>query len=180
MTTIVIYKYAGKDATTAYNEIHAPSVLPDNLAQDKDKGVIDESTIDEEWAKPPPMEQTKVVLDNEKPPLSTLINANDFEDAAERSATKKTWAFYSSAATDLITRDANKSMFGRIWFRPRVMRNMKVIDTSSKILGYKTSMPLMISPAAMAKLIHPDGEMVLARGAKEKGIIQCVSSRDPH
>jgi L-lactate dehydrogenase (cytochrome) len=139
------------------------------------KGVLDNSTVDEEWTKPPPTETAQLVLDNKKPPLHTLINSYDFEEVAARTASKKTWAFYSSAANDLITRNANKSMFRRIWFRPRVMRDMRFVDTSSKILGIKTSFPLFIAPTGMAKLIHPEGETALARAAKEKGILHMVS-----
>lgn len=71
----VILKYAGRDGTTAYSEIHAPSVIRDNLSPDSFKGVLDTSTVDEEWTRgPPPSENARVVLDNEKPPLDTIIN----------------------------------------------------------------------------------------------------------
>lgn len=105
-----------------------------------------------------------------------LINSHDFEVVASKTASKKTWAFYSSAATDLITRDANKSCFDRIWFRPRVLRNVRTVKTRTKILGVDSSLPLFVSPAAMAKLIHPDGECAIARACANKGIIQGVRS----
>ena len=146
-----------------------------NLQADKFKGVLDESTIDENWIKPPPSENAKVLLDNEKPPLGTLINSHDFEVVASKTANKKTWAFYSSAATDLITRDANKSCFDRIWFRPRVLRNVRAVETGTKMLGGNYKLPLFVSPAAMAKLIHPDGECAIARACESKGIMQGVS-----
>lgn len=167
-------KYAGRDATEAYSEVHAPSVLKTNLSADKFKGVLDESTIDEEWIKPPPGRNPKVLLDNEKPPLGTLINSHDFEVVASKTATSKTWAFYSSAATDLITRDANKSCFDRIWFRPRVLRNVREVNVRTKILGGDYKLPLFVSPAAMAKLIHSDGECAIARACENKGIMQGV------
>lgn len=171
----VILKYAGSDATKAYSEVHAPSVLKNNLHANQFKGILDESTIDAEWIKPPPDESPKVVLDHEKPPLHTLINAHDFEVVASKTASKKTWAFYSSAATDLITRDANKSCFDRIWFRPRVLRNVRAVDARTKILGGEFNLPLFVSPAAMAKLIHPEGECAIARACEKKGIMQGVS-----
>lgn len=155
--------------------MHAPSVLSTNLSSDKFKGVLDESTIDEEWIKPPPDQNPKVLLDNEKPPLGTLINSHDFEVVASKTASNKTWAFYSSAATDLITRDANKSCFDRIWFRPRVLRNVREVNSRIKILGGDYKLPLFVSPAAMAKLIHPDGECAIARACENKGIMQGVS-----
>jgi L-lactate dehydrogenase (cytochrome) len=171
----VILKYAGRDATKAYSEVHAPSVLKTNLQSDKFKGVLDKSTIDDAWLKPPPGENRKLLQDNEKPPLETLINSHDFEVVASKTASNKTWAFYSSAATDLITRDANKSCFDRIWFRPRVLRNVRSVDTRTKILGGDFKLPLFVSPAAMAKLIHPEGECAIARACESKGIMQGVS-----
>lgn len=149
--------------------------MKNNLDPEKFKGVLDESTIDAEWAKPPPGQSPKVVLENEKPPLDTLINSHDFEVVASKTASKKTWAFYSSAATDLITRNANKSCFDRIWFRPRVLRNVRSVDAGTNILGGSYKLPLFVSPAAMAKLIHPDGECAIARACANKGIMQGVS-----
>ncbi|KAL1968812.1 hypothetical protein VTN77DRAFT_1173 [Rasamsonia byssochlamydoides] len=176
----IILKYAGRDATKAYSEVHSPKVLRDNLQPDKLKGVLDKSTVDEEWLKQPPSENPQLVLDNEKPPLHTLINANDFELVASKTAPKKTWAFYSSAANDLFTRDANKSCFDRIWFRPRVLRNVRSVNTRTTILGVDSSLPLFVSPAAMAKLIHPDGECAIARACQSKGIMQGVSNNSSY
>ncbi|KAF2085959.1 hypothetical protein K490DRAFT_45658 [Saccharata proteae CBS 121410] len=171
----IITKHAGRNASTTYNSIHAPSLLKDNLKPEKYIGPLDTSTITEDWVKPPP-ETTPQLKLNEKPPLHTLINSYDFEEVASRTLSKKTWAFYSSAATDLITRDANRTSFDRIWFRPRILRNVRDVDTSTKIMGCDVSMPLFVSPAAMAKLVHPDGEKAIAAGCGAKGIAQCIST----
>ncbi|KAE8146704.1 FMN-dependent dehydrogenase-domain-containing protein [Aspergillus avenaceus] len=176
----IILKYAGRDATKAYSEVHTPGVLKTNLPPTKYMGALDESTIDDDWIKSSPIETPQVILDNEKPPLHTLINSHDFEVVASRKASKKTWAFYSSAATDLITRDANKSCFDRIWFRPRVLRNVRSVDTKTKILGVNSNLPLFVSPAAMAKLIHPDGECAIARACEDKGIMHGVSNNSSY
>lgn len=176
----IILKYAGRDATQAYSEVHGPSVIKTSLSADKHKGVLDKSSVDEEWLKQPPSENPQVVLDHEKPPLHTLINAHDFELVASKTASAKTWAFYSSAANDLITRNANKSCFDRIWFRPRVLRNVRSVDTRSKILGFDSSLPLFVSPAAMAKLIHPDGECAIAKACQNKGLMQGVSNNSSY
>ncbi|OQE36299.1 hypothetical protein PENCOP_c012G05863 [Penicillium coprophilum] len=176
----IILKHAGRDATRVYSEVHAPSVMKNNLDPSKYKGVLDESTIDAEWVKPPPEESPKVILENEKAPLHTLINSHDFEVVASKTANKKTWAFYSSAATDLITRNANKSCFDRIWFRPRVLRNVRSVDARTNILGGNYKLPLFVSPAAMAKLIHPDGELAIARACENKGIMQGISNNSSY
>ncbi|OJJ53152.1 hypothetical protein ASPSYDRAFT_94975 [Aspergillus sydowii CBS 593.65] len=176
----IILKYAGRDATKAYSEVHNPGLLKAELAPEQYKGKLDESTIHEDWNKQPASENPEAVWENDKPPLETLINSHDFEHVASRTASKKTWAFYSSAATDLITRDANKSCFDRIWFRPRVLRNVRSVDTKSKVLGVDLSMPLFVSPAAMAKLIHQDGECAIARACESRGIMQGISNNSSY
>ncbi|KIX10308.1 uncharacterized protein Z518_01390 [Rhinocladiella mackenziei CBS 650.93] len=173
----IIYKYAGRDASKTYNETHSPAIIKNGLPTDALKGTVDQSTITEEWAKPLPDEAltAKPASSSEKPPLESLINAHDFELAAQNSATAKTWAFYSSACNDLITKDLNASLFNQVLFRPRVMRRVDRINTETTILGLHVSFPLMVSPAAMARLIHPDGELAIGRAAKEKSVLQCIS-----
>jgi L-lactate dehydrogenase (cytochrome) len=171
---LVITKHAGLDASSSYNSIHSPSLISKTLEPSKRKGTIDSSTSGD-LLKPPPTEDAQPKLEiGAKPPLSSLINSYDFEAVAEKVLTKKAWAFYSSAATNLVTRDANRSMFDRIWFRPRLLRNIRHIDTRTKILGHDVKLPFFVSPAAMAKLAHPDGELALARGCEKFGISQCV------
>ncbi|KAI9371551.1 FMN-dependent dehydrogenase-domain-containing protein [Aspergillus egyptiacus] len=176
----IILKYAGRDATKAYNEVHTLGLLRSELAPHQYKGKLDESTIHEDSHKQPASENPDAVWENDKPPLETLINSHDFQLVASRTASKKTWAFYSSAATDLITRDANKSCFDRIWFRPRVLKNVRTVDTKSTILGVDVSFPLFVSPAAMAKLIHPEGECAIARACGSRGIMQGVSNNSSY
>lgn len=115
----------------------------------------------------------------EKPPLETLINAHDFESVASRFLSRKTFAFYSSAATDLRTKRANESMLARIWFRPRLLRNVARVDTRSAILGHEVSLPLFVSPSAMAKLAHPEGEKAIARACVSRNIVQVVRALPP-
>lgn len=51
----------------------------------------------------------------------------------------------------------NAGAFSRFFFHARVMRPVSKCDPSTTILGYKSSIPVFISGAALAKLGHPDG-----------------------
>ena len=55
-----------------------------------------------------------------------------------------------------------------------MLRNVREVDTRSTILGVDSRLPLFVSPAAMAKLIHPDGECAIARACESRGIMQGV------
>ncbi|KAF2019156.1 hypothetical protein BU24DRAFT_364576 [Aaosphaeria arxii CBS 175.79] len=172
----IIYKHAGLDASSAYNAVHSPSLISKTLGTEKQKGKVTSSSSSK-LLKPPPTEDAQRQLAiGSKPPLSSLINSYDFEAVAEQVLTKKAWAFYSSAATNLVTRDANRSLYDRIWLRPRLLRNIKEVNTKTKILGADVKLPFFVSPAAMARLAHPDGEIAIARGCEQAGVAQCIST----
>ncbi|KAF2155678.1 hypothetical protein K461DRAFT_221718 [Myriangium duriaei CBS 260.36] len=171
----VITRHAGRDASESYNSIHDPALLSETLPQSAYKGQLDTSTITDDWAKPPPTTTPELKL-GDKPPLSTVLNAQDFESIAERTVSPKTWAFYSSAATDCVTRAHNNSFFSRIYFRPRILRNVSVVSTSTTMLDAPLDLPLYVAPAALAKLIHPDGETAIARGCVATRVAQVIST----
>ncbi|KAI4162580.1 MAG: hypothetical protein LQ342_003811 [Letrouitia transgressa] len=82
----------------------------------------------------------------------------------------------NTLATMLPHPTANKKMYNRMWFRPRILRDVKNVDTSCRIGGIQCSLPLFVAPAAMARLVHQDGEKGIAKGCKERNIIQCIST----
>ncbi|ETN45580.1 uncharacterized protein HMPREF1541_09412, partial [Cyphellophora europaea CBS 101466] len=172
----IINEYLGGDATNAYNEVHGPSLAAKYLDESKNKGELDESTVTDEWrSKQADKHESSKPVDEDRPPLDAIINLNDFEDAAKRAHSKKTWAFQMTAANDCFTRDANADFYRRIWFRPRVLVGVKDVSTSATILGQKFKLPIFSSPAALAKLSHPEGERAMARGLAASGstIIAC-------
>jgi L-lactate dehydrogenase (cytochrome) len=52
----------------------------------------------------------------------------------------------------LIALALNKSAYNAILFRPRVMIDVDTVDTRTEFLGHKTSLPIFVAPAGMAKL----------------------------
>lgn len=52
----------------------------------------------------------------------------------------------------------NESAYNRYMIRPRVLRNLSTLDTSTTIVGCKVKFPFGFSPTAMQALAHPDGE----------------------
>ena len=55
------------------------------------------------------------------------------------------------------------------------LREVGTVDTETTILGIKCSLPIFISPAAMAGLGHPEGEKNIVRGAGKEGLLYGVS-----
>ena len=121
------------------------------------------------------VEQTVVETKKfEKPHISQMLNLFDFEAIARYTLTEEAFAYYSSGADDELTLQENHSAFHRIWMRPRVLVNVKHIDTSTTLLGSPSRLPIYITATALGKLGHPDGEVVLTKAAGTRGIIQMI------
>lgn len=172
----MIYKYAGKDATKAYNEIHQPNLISNELPSSDQKGPFDRSTVTETWLQAQKEETVSVADPNEKPPLSALINLDDFERSFEKSGSQKSWAYISGASNDLLSLHANKAWWQKIWFRPRIMQNVGTVNTRTMMMGCEVAMPVFIDPMGIAKTAGPEGETALGRGAEAAGIVHCVST----
>lgn len=126
----------------------------------------------------PPSDNLAVPSDQaySKPPLSSLISTHDFEQVASRTFKPKSWAFVSSAATDLHTKKRNATAYSEIGLRPRTLRDVSSVDLSTTMLGHKIRAPIFCSPVAMAKLVHEEGEKDIGRACKASGIAQCIST----
>ena len=68
----------------------------------------------------------------------------------------------------------NHSAYHKIWFRPRILQDVKTIDFSTTMLGTKVSMPFYVTATALGKLGHPEGETILTRGAHKHDVIQMI------
>ncbi|KAH6917254.1 cytochrome b2 [Coprinopsis sp. MPI-PUGE-AT-0042] len=177
----IILKYAGKDATLAYEPIHPPDALDKHLPHSKHLGsVADDAAmaLDEERRS---RQKTKDEIRVEEarkrvPPLSRILSVADMEKVASEVLSHKAYAYYSSAADEQKTHEENSRAFSRFFFNARVMRPVGQCDPSTTILGHASSIPVFVSGAALAKLGHPQGEANITRGAWKEGIIQMVSS----
>ncbi|KAJ7647740.1 FMN-dependent dehydrogenase-domain-containing protein [Roridomyces roridus] len=168
----IILRYAGKDATAAYEPIHPPDMISSNLPLEKHIGVVEAS----EASSVPQTEEQKqreVVLAS-RPPLDEILNLHDFEAVAKVVLPPKAWAYYSSASDDEIAIRENRAAYQRVCFLPRILRDVTSVDWSTTILGQKSSLPVYISATALGKLGHPDGELNLTRAAAKHGIIQMI------
>ncbi|TNY24809.1 cytochrome b2 [Rhodotorula diobovata] len=171
----VLLKYAGKDATEEYDPIHPPGTIEEALTPDKHLGDVDLSTL---AAEQKPAEQPAAKAPSGDAPLTlgACLNLDDIERAAEKLLKPKAWAYYRSAADDEKTHDWNRASFYSVRLRPRVMRDVTHVDLTTTLLGCKSSLPIFVSPAAMGRLAHPDGEKCLARVAATQEIPYMVSA----
>ncbi|KAG9681023.1 L-lactate dehydrogenase, partial [Aureobasidium melanogenum] len=168
----IILQLAGQDATEEYDPIHPPGILEETLAPECKLGTIDTSTLPS--VEKSPIQEGKA---NEKAlmPLEHCLNMNDIEALATQKMSKKAWAYYFSAADDMHSKTWNNTVYSNILLRPRVFQDITNCDTSTTLLGNKVNLPFFVSPAAMARLGHPDGEHGIAKACSKFGACQIIS-----
>lgn len=155
--------------------MHPQGTIEKFLPADKCLGEVDTDTVpDEVRQEREALERQEVERRKNLPPLQQCLNLRDFELLAREILSPMAWAYYCSAADDQETLHENLAVFRRIWFRPRVLRNVKHVDPSTSILGHRSTLPIYITATALGRLGHPDGEKNLTRAAARTGLIQMI------
>ena len=183
----IITDNAGKDVSNLFNAVHPKDIIQKLLPPEACVGLVDVSTVDPEkhvvaaekkapargqqQPSPPTEAEAQQVQAWEKPPIDAMLNTFDFENVAARTMTEEGWGYYSSGADDEITLRENHTAFQRIWFKPRILINVKNIDMTTSILGVKSSLPLYFSATALGKLADEAGELAISRAAARTGVI---------
>jgi L-lactate dehydrogenase (cytochrome) len=163
---------AGTDATEEYDPIHPPGTLEENLSPSQKLGTINPDTL-------PAAEKSPVDTGDatqEGPlDLDSILNIDEIEEVATKNISRKAWAYYYSAGDDLISKKFNNEVYRKILLRPRIFVDCVKCDTSTSFLGHRVKMPIYVSPAAMARLAHPDGEWGIAQACEKYGAMQVIS-----
>ena len=105
-----------------------------------------------------------------------LLNLFDYEKAAASIMPRPYHAYYAGGVADNLTLRDNRAAFDRLRLRPRILRDVSHADPACFIAGRPSAMPVMLAPTAMHKLAHPEGEVAMARAAKNHRIIQVLST----
>ena len=105
-----------------------------------------------------------------------MLCLDDFEALARERLDEGAFAYYAGGAGDELTLRENRAAFGRFALRPRVLVDVRRIDTATTMLGTPVAMPVGLAPVAMQSLAHPEAEVAVARSAARAGIVQVLST----
>lgn len=183
----VILELSGTDATEQYDPIHPPGTLEESLSPEQRLGKIDRSTLpatekapaeDGTQTRGPARQQPEAQVPDQDVPetLEECLNLDDIEALATRRLSRKAWGYYFSAGDDLISKSFNNAVYRGVLLRPRVFVDCTRCSTATTMLGQTVGLPVFVSPAAMARLGHPDGEAGIARACAKYGVAQIISN----
>ena len=106
-----------------------------------------------------------------------LLDLDALEASARESLDRGTFDYIAGGADDELTLAANRSAWDEILLRPRVLRDVRRIDTSTTLLGTPLRSPIGVAPTAFQRLVHPEGECAMAKGAAARNCLMVLSTR---
>ncbi len=67
--------------------------------------------------------------------------------------------YYAGGSGRERTLRANKKAWRRVWMAPRVLRDVSVVDTTTRLLGARLATPVGVAPTAFHRMAHAEEEL---------------------
>ena len=108
--------------------------------------------------------------------LSKCNNINDFRKLAKSKLPFPIFHYIDGGADDETTLKRNTKSFEDCDLVPNVLRGVENIDLSIKLFGKTIDLPFFLSPTALQRLFHYEGEMAVGQAAESFNTFFGISS----
>ena len=105
-----------------------------------------------------------------------LVNVADARVRARRVLPRVVFDYVDGGAEDELTMDANVAAFRDVAFRPRMAVGALEPSLSVELFGESLSLPVILAPCGLTRLMHPDGPAGAARAAASRGTVSVLST----
>jgi L-lactate dehydrogenase (cytochrome) len=122
------------------------------------------------------MQFRRIELDANKRRLNKVASVEDLRRIARRRLPRGVFDYIDGGAEDERTLANNSAAYGRIEFRPRVLREVGDVDPSTTLLGRPLPYPLVLAPTGYTRVADPQGELAVARAAERAGLPYSLST----
>ena len=111
--------------------------------------------------------------------IEDILTLGEIVQEAHEKASPEAWDYMVGGSETETTLRRNRLAFDELAFRPRVLRDINHLDTSTNVLGMPLRIPVFFAPMGSLDQLHDDAALVPARAAREFGIASMVSSVCP-
>lgn len=108
--------------------------------------------------------------------LDRAANIADLRLLAKKNLPGGVFDYIDGAAEDEQALAKSISDFEEILLRPRVLRDMSEVDTSTTLLGKKIPHPFVLAPTGFGRISDSQGELAVARQAAKRGLPYTLST----
>jgi L-lactate dehydrogenase (cytochrome) len=108
--------------------------------------------------------------------LNDCYNFEDFRKLAKKNLPAPIFHYIDGGSDDEVTLKRNTESFLKCDLVPNILAGVGEPDLSTTVFGQKIDMPLFLSPVAMQRLFHHDGDKASARAAEKFGTFYSMST----
>ena len=108
--------------------------------------------------------------------LNNCYNFNDFRKLAKKNLPAPIFHYIDGGSDDETTLKRNTESFSKCDLVPNILASVGEPDLSTSVFGKKIEMPLFLSPVAMQKLFHHEGDKASAVAAEKFGTFYSMST----
>ena len=108
--------------------------------------------------------------------LARARNIADLRELALRRVPGLAFEYVEGGAEDENTLRANRTAFEALRLLPQTLVDTSRRNLSTTVLGAPAAAPLVIAPTGLNNMLHPEGDLALARAAARRGIPFTLSS----
>lgn len=113
-------------------------------------------------------------LDDRLPAFTTDLDT--LSEAAREQLSTRAYGYVAGGAGTADTMRANRAAFGRWRIVPRMLTDVGQRRHARTVLGTRIPAPLLLAPIGVLSIMHPDGELAVARAAAEVGLPMVAST----
>ena len=108
--------------------------------------------------------------------LKNCHNFDDFRKLAKKKLPSPIFHYIDGGSDDEATLRRNTESFNDCDLVPNILASVGTPDLSTTVFGKKIKIPIFLSPAAMQRLYHHEGDKASARAAEKFGTFYSMSS----
>ena len=108
--------------------------------------------------------------------LNDCYNFEDFRRLAKKNLPAPIFHYIDGGSDDEVTLKRNTESFLKCDLVPNILAGVGEPDLSTTVFGQKIEMPLFLSPVAMQRLFHHEGDKASARAAEKFGTFYSMST----
>ena len=108
--------------------------------------------------------------------INQCNNVSDFRNLAKKKLPFPIFHYIDGGSDDEVTMNRNSKSFDECYLVPNVLRGVENIDLSRVIFGKKVDLPFFLSPTALQRLFHHQGELAVAKAVEKFNTFFGISS----
>ena len=108
--------------------------------------------------------------------LKKVVNLAEMRLLSKKRVPKAVFDYVDGGANDELAFIRSQEVYSRVEFRARVLRDVSKIELTTNIVGQKSSLPIIFAPTGYTRMMHYQGEIMVAKVCEENDLVYNLST----